>query len=299
MQTIREALKEKRLLVSDGAWGTMLMHAGLPPSTCPELWNIENPDAVYSIGAQYVSAGADLITTNSFGGTSFKLDGYGLGTRVRELNRAAAALSREAAGRDRFVIASMGPTGKLLLMGDVGERQLYDAFREQAEALAEGGANACCVETMSAIDEAVLAVRAVKENTDLEIICTFTFDRFIDGVWRTIMGVSPDEMARAIIDAGADIVGTNCGQGPEAMVAIVSAIRDAACDVPILVQPNAGMPVHTDHGDRYPETPASMAKHVPALVRAGASIIGGCCGTTPEHIRQLAIAAQAERARLV
>ena len=297
MQTICEALRQRKLLVSDGAWGTMLMAAGLRPGVCPELWNIEDPEAVRNVGAQYIAAGADMISTNSFGGTSFKLDGYGLGARVREINCAAAALSREAAGPDRFVIASIGPTGKMLLMEDVTEQELYDAFRAQAEALAEGGANACCIETMSAIDEAALAVKAAKEHTALEVICTFTFDRVVEGAYRTMMGVSPQEMAVAMIDAGADIIGTNCSQGPEAMVSIVAAMRAAALGVPILVQPNAGMPVRTEQGDHYSETPESMAAFVPALVRAGASILGGCCGTTPEHIGRIAAAAQLERGK--
>lgn len=295
MQTIREALQTRKILVSDGAWGTMLMNAGMPPSVCPESWNIANPDAVRGVGAQYVAAGADLITTNSFGGSSFKLDAYGEGPRVREYNRAAAALSREAAGGERLVIASMGPTGKMLLMEDVTEQELYDAFRAQAEALAEGGANACCIETMSAIDEAALAVKAAKESTGLEVICTFTFERCVEGVHRTMMGVSPQEMAVAMIDAGADIVGTNCSQGPSTMVSIVEAIRGAAPDVPIIVHPNAGIPVHTGQGDAYPETPESMAAYVPALVGAGARIIGGCCGTTPQHIRRIAEAVASER----
>lgn len=295
MKTIKQALSEKKLLVSDGAWGTMLMAAGLPPNVCSELWNIENPDAVRNIGAQYIAAGADLITTNSFGGTVFKLNDYGQGARVRELNRAAAQLSREAAGADRFVIGSMGPTGKFLLMGDVTEDELYDAFRAQAEALAEGGANACCIETMSAIDEATLAVRAAKEHTDLEVICTFTFDRCVDGVHRTMMGVSPAEMAAAIVDAGADFIGSNCSQGPSTMVSVVEALHAAAPDTPIIVHPNAGIPTLVDNVAHYPETPESMAAYVPALVHAGASITGGCCGTNPDHIRNIAAAIESER----
>jgi 5-methyltetrahydrofolate--homocysteine methyltransferase len=298
VQTIREALSERKLLVSDGAWGTMLMNAGLQSGECPELWNVENPDVVRGIGLQYVAAGADLITTNSFGGSSLKLARYGLGRRARELNRAAAMLSREAAGSDRFVVGSIGPTGIMLLIEEVTEQEVYEAFREQAVALEEGGANGCCIETLSALDEAVIAVRAAKENTRLEVICTFTFDREVDGEYRTMMGVSPEEMAIAMIEAGADIIGTNCGQGPAAMVSIVSAIHAAAPEATILVQPNAGNPIHTDGGDQYPETPESMAGFVPSLVRAGASIVGGCCGTTPEHIRQIAGAVRREAERL-
>lgn len=292
MQTIRETLRERRLLVSDGAWGTMLMAAGLTPDICAELWNIDNPDAVRNVGAQYIAAGSDLITTNSFGGSRFKLDDYDQAGRVRELNRAAAKISREAAGSGHFVIGSIGPTGKMLLMEDVTEQELYEAFRTQAEALLEGGVNACCIETMSAIDEGTLAVRAAKDS-GAETICTFTFNRLPDGSYRTMMGVSPEEMAAAVVNAGADIIGANCSLGPAAMVEIVAAMHAAAPHVPIIVHPNAGIPSFVEGETRYPETPESFAAQVPALVRAGASIIGGCCGTTPAHIRQIAAAAYA------
>ncbi len=294
MHTLREALRVRKLLVSDGAWGTMLMAAGLKPDVCAEVWNIENPDAVRNVGAQYIAAGADLITTNSFGGSRFKLDDYDQQDRVRELNRAAARISREAAGTDHFVIGSMGPTGKMLLMEDVTEQELYDAFRAQAEALLEGGVNACCIETMSAIDEGTIAVRAAKD-CGAEVICTFTFNKLPDGAYRTMMGVSPEEMATAVLDAGADIIGANCSLGPEAMVEIVATMRAAAPHVPIIVHPNAGIPTFVDGETRYPETPESFAARVPALVRAGASIIGGCCGTTPAHIRDIATAVDVDR----
>ena len=294
MQTIREALSERRLLVSDGAWGTMLMAAGLRPDVCAESWNVENPDAVRNVGAQYIAAGSDLITTNSFGGSCFKLDDYDQADHVRELNRAAAHISREAAGTDHFVIGSMGPTGKMLLMEDVTEQELYDAFRAQADALLEGGVNACCIETMSAIDEGTLAVRAAKVS-GAETICTFTFNHLPDGSYRTMMGVSPEEMAVAVVGAGADIIGANCSLGPAAMVEIVAAMHAAAPQVPIIVHPNAGIPAFVDGETRYLETPESFAAQVPALVRAGAAIIGGCCGTTPAHIRKIAAATNAAR----
>ncbi|MBI2422444.1 MAG: homocysteine S-methyltransferase family protein [Candidatus Hydrogenedentes bacterium] len=298
MRSICETLRDKRVLVSDGAWGTMLMEAGLAPGKCPESWNIERPEAVRQVAEHYIAAGADMVSTNSFGGTAIKLARHGLGGSVREINRTAAALSREAAGNDHFVIASIGPTGKMLQLEDVTEAELYDAFRDQALALEEGGANACCIETMSAIDEAAIAVRAVKENTGLEIICTFTFDRAIEGRYWTMMGVSPEAMATAMREAGAHIIGTNCSQGPATMIPIVAAMRRAAPGLPILVQPNAGMPIHTESGTRFPESPDSFAGYVPALLEAGASILGGCCGTTPEHIEKLAAAVRTARGSL-
>jgi 5-methyltetrahydrofolate--homocysteine methyltransferase len=172
-------------------------------------------------------------------------------------------------------------------MGDVSESELYEGFTEQAVALEKGGADAICVETMSAVDEAVLAVKAARENTDLEVICTFTFERTVQGEYRSMMGVSPTEAARAAMEAGADIIGTNCGNGFEQMIDIVREIRAEAPEMPILVHANAGLPTNVDGVDVFPDTPEQMAVLVPALIDAGANIIGGCCGTTPEHIKAI------------
>ncbi len=279
--------RDGRVLVSDGAWGTFLQKRGLKPGECPEQWCLTHPEVVREIAASYVAAGADMIETNSFGGTRFKLERFGLADQVATINRAAAALSRAAAGPDRHVIASVGPTGKMLLMGDVSEEELFEAFREQVVALEAGGADACCIETMTAVDEAVLAVKAAKEHTRLEVIATFTFDRTAQGTYRTMMGVAPAEMAVALREAGADIVGTNCGNGMERMIEIVREIRTAVPDLPILVHANAGMPRQVAGVDVFPETPEMMAGYAADLVAAGANIIGGCCGTTPDHIRAI------------
>lgn len=293
MKRVSKDLKAKRFLVSDGAWGTFLARRGLQPGQCPELWNVERRDVVAEIARSYAEAGSDLISTNSFGGTRFKLAHYGLADRTSELNEAAAAITRKSVGPKKCVFASMGPTGKILLTGDVTEEELYDAFKEQAVALERGGADAACIETMLAIDEAAIAIRAVKENTKLEILCTFTFDRIADGTFRTMMGVTPGDAAKAALKAGADIVGTNCGQGPEGMVEIVKAIRAAVPRAPIIVQANAGLPVRVKDQDTFPETPKMMARRVPDLIAAGATIIGGCCGTTPDHIRAIRAAVTA------
>ena len=285
MRSLLKALQNGNILISDGGWGTYLHELGLEVGDCPEIWNVTNRDKVLSIAQSYVDAGADMVLTNSFGASPAKLEHYGLQDRAFELNEAAAAISREAAGEDHFVLGSIGPTGVILVMEEVSSETLYDGFRIQVEALAKGGADAICVETMSAIDEACLAVRAAKEFTDLEVVCTFTYDKTVHGYYRTMMGVSPAEMVRATKEAGADIIGANCGTGFDQMIEVVREIREADTSIPVLIHANAGIPVIRNGKTVFPETPAEMTSKVHDLVKAGANIIGGCCGTTPEHIR--------------
>jgi 5-methyltetrahydrofolate--homocysteine methyltransferase len=292
VKSIAAAVRSGRILVSDGAWGTFLFRKGLAKGDCPELWCVDHPDEVRDIAASYLAAGADMVETNSFGGTSIRLAGHGLASRATELGEAAARLSREAAGDSKFVIASMGPTGKFLLMGEVSAEEMYASFAEQAEALARGGADALCVETMMDAEEAAIAVRAAK-STGLETICTFTFDKTVHGYYRTMTGLSPEDAASAALDAGADIVGSNCGNGFAGMVEVVKAMAPAARGAPIMVQANAGLPISVDGVDVYPEGPEAMAALVPALLDAGASIVGGCCGTTPTHIAAIRAAVDA------
>lgn len=285
--TLTQLISEGKTLVSDGAWGTFLQAKGLQSGECPELWNIDHPEAVLDIAQGYINAGADTIETNSFGGNSFKLEGFGLADRVYEINRKAAEISRQAAGDDKYVLGSIGPTGKILMMGDVTEDELYEAFKEQSIALYEGGADALVIETMTAIDEAEIAVRAARDNTPCEVICTMTFDHLATGEYRTMMGVSPSEMVEVLKAAGAHIIGANCSNGIEGMIHITEEIRSVDKEIPVLIHANAGLPVLQGTCTVFPESPDMMAAFAPQLAKAGANIIGGCCGTTPEHIHRL------------
>jgi len=281
---ILDKIANNKILLSDGAWGTLLQAKGMTPGECPEEWNITHRSEVKSIAESYLQAGSDIIETNSFGGSIFKLSQYGSGDRVYELNKAAAEISREAAGKNKHVAGSIGPTGKMILMGDVTEAELYDTFREQALALEAGGADIIIIETMSAVDEATLAVRAARENTKCTVIITMTFTKEPNGQYHTMMGVSPEEMVISMKEAGAHIVGSNCGNGIEDMIGIVKAIRAVDYKIPVMIQANAGIPEFIDGKTVFRESAEMMASFIPELIKAGANIIGGCCGTTPEHI---------------
>jgi len=286
MKKITQLLKERKILVSDGAWGTMLQAKGLKTGECPEQWNITHREDVLSIAKAYIEAGSDIIGTNSFGGNRFRLEHYGLTEKQFELNKAAAEISSEAAG-DKIVMGSIGPSGKMLLMGDVSEEELYETYKVQAVALQEGGAHAACIETFSATDEALIAVKAVKDNSELEIITTFTFERTVDNEFKTMMGVSVYQFVQELTEAGVDIIGTNCGNGFKTMIEIAKEIRSINSGIPVIVQANAGLPIIKEGELTYPESPEFVASLVRQFIDSGVNIIGGCCGTTPEHIKAI------------
>jgi len=284
MHKISDIVSTGKLLTSDGAWGTYLFKKGLAIGNCPEEWNLTHYDDVFDIAKSYVVAGSDIISTNSFGSNVFKLSQYNLQEKLSEICQTAAEISRKAAGKNKIVMASIGPTGKFLIIGDVTSEDLYNSFKQQAIAFEKGGADAVCIETFYALDEAEQAIRAVKENTSLEVICTFTFDKSESG-YKTLMGVTPQQMAESLIAYGADIIGANCGSGFEVMVEIVSLIREVSPQIPIMIQANAGLPIFENDKLVYSETPEKIKVIIPNLIEAGANIIGGCCGTTPEHIK--------------
>lgn len=284
-RSIIKTIENGKVLISDGGWGTYLHSLGLEVGECPEIWNVTQREKVLGIPKSYIEAGADMVLTNTFGAHPVRLEHYGLQDRAFELNEAGAAISREAAGDEHFVLGSIGPSGAIIMMEEIPEETVYDGFRIQVEALAKGGADAICIETMSEIAEACLAIRAAKEFTDLEVICTFTYQKTVQGYYRSMMGVSPADMITAVKEAGADIIGANCGIGFDQMVEIVKEIRAADKSTPVLVQANAGIPVIKNAKTVFPETPEMMRPKVKELMNAGANIIGGCCGTTPEHLR--------------
>ena len=286
MGRLMQRVREGQYLVSDGAWGTFLQAKGLKPGECPEQWNIDHPDEVEDIAKQYVVAGADMVETNSFGANRFKLEYFGFEDNAYALNKAAAECSRRAVGPDGLVLGSVGPTGKFLITGEVTEEQLTQAFEEQTHGLRNGGADAIIIETMTDLEEAIIAVKAAK-STGLDVVCTMTFDLMPDGSYRSMMGVAPAEMVEPLLEAGADIIGSNCGNGSAGMVAIVNEIRTVNPTVPILIHANAGMPLYENGQTVFPETPAIMASHVDALLEAGVNILGGCCGTSPDHIQAI------------
>jgi 5-methyltetrahydrofolate--homocysteine methyltransferase len=284
--TILERLARGELLISDGATGTYLQDHGLEPGACSEEFNVSHPEVVKGMARAYFEAGSDMVLTNSFGANRFMLAKYGYGDRVAEFNRLAAEHARSQTPPGRYVLGSVGPAGEFLQpLGEVGEPEMLDAFVEQITALELGGADGVVIETMSALEESLLAIRAAKENTKLVVLATMVFDKGPRGFF-TMMGVTPGQAVKGLREAGADVVGANCGNGIEAMVEVAGELRKAA-DGYLLIQSNAGIPL-LDNGEIvYPETPEFMAERFMALADLGINIIGGCCGTGPEHIRML------------
>lgn len=277
-----------RPLCCDGAMGTQLLARGMPSNSCGMLWNVEQPGELGAIHQAYRSAGCDLVTTNSFGGSSFILETHGLADRVAELNRAASMAARGAAGEEGWVIGDIGPFGDFLEpVGEITIDELQQAFRDQAAALLDGGADALLVETMSDPAEAVIGVAAARDcSNEVPVIVTYAFQKTGTGEFRTMMGTGVEEAVKRSVDAGANIVGTNCGTGLDLddYVALAGALVAAAGPVPVIVQPNAGAPRLVDGKTVHDATPEQMADTAKRLLEAGVKVVGGCCGTTPEHL---------------
>jgi 5-methyltetrahydrofolate--homocysteine methyltransferase len=287
-KTLLEAIKERPLL-GDGAMGTQLMIAGLEQGNCGEAWNLTHPERVLAIQRRYVEAGSDCLLTNTFGGSRIMLNRHSHADDVVAINTAAVQLAREAfGGRDGYVIGDIGPFGGLMEpYGEFTETQVLGAFREQAKALVDAGADAIIIETQTSLEELGLALTASREAGAACVIGSMAYDVTLDGsTFRTMMGVDPERAARFMQDHGADIVALNCGTGMD-MARAQQAVRRyvQVSDLPIMVQPNAGQPKLVDMKVVYDETPEQMVTGLVPILEAGANVIGGCCGSTPDHIR--------------
>jgi 5-methyltetrahydrofolate--homocysteine methyltransferase len=278
-------LRAKRLLVGDGAMGSRLMERGLEPGECGELWNVDEPDLVAEVQREYVEAGADYLLTNTFGANGLVLGRHGLAGRVADLNRAAVTGARRAAGDRALVLGDVGPSGALLEpYGELTEGKLRLAFTPQVAALADAGSDALICETFESSAELAVLLDVARGCCGLPLIASMKFTPEPSGRYRSMMGDGPEALVRVAEAAGCAALGTNCGQGIQTMARLVGELSDLS-DLPIIVQPNAGMPKLVEGRTLYPEEPAVFARCLPDLYEAGARIFGGCCGTTPEHIR--------------
>jgi methionine synthase I (cobalamin-dependent) len=285
MHPTLERLLKSTPIITDGAWGTQLQSLGLAPGECPDNWNLTHPDEVKKVAQRYVDAGSQVILTNTFGANRIALDGHNLAHLVVEINTAGVRISRDAAGTRAMVFASMGPTGKMLMSGDVTEEQISEAFAQQAAALAAARADALVIETMSDLEEAKLAVAAA-HATGLPVVASMVFDSGKDKD-RTMMGTTPETVAVALAEAGADVIGANCGLGMDGYIPIARRLR-AATQLPIWIKPNAGLPDLTDGKITYRTTPEEFATKATMLREAGVAFVGGCCGTSPAFVAALA-----------
>jgi 5-methyltetrahydrofolate--homocysteine methyltransferase len=311
MSDLLTRLETGVVLVADGATGTMLQSMGLATGTAPELWNVENPDAVRTLHRAYLDAGSDVILTNTFGGSRIKLERTGgLGERAEELNRVAAALAKEMAGERTFrrvyAAGDIGPTGELMApYGLLEYEEAVDVFAQQAAALVAGGVDLIWIETMSDLNEARAAVEGARQATDLPLFCSLSFGQS----GRTMMGVTPKEAAQTLWPLGLAAIGANCGEGVEVMEPVLKQMRAAlepdassgevggrspGARHPVLIaKPNAGLPRLVDGKTVFDLDPAELAAHVPCFIGYGAQIIGACCGSSPEHIAAIAAAVAA------
>jgi len=285
-----EALQTRRL-VCDGAMGTQLMLAGLEQGSCGEAWNLTHPERVLAIQRRYADAGADCIITNTFGGSRLMLRRHGHEPQLAEINAAGARITREAfGGRPGYVLGDIGPLGAILEpYGDLTAAEAQSALEEQSLALVKAGVDAIIIETQTSLEELGIAIDAAKAAHAACIIASLAYDLSVDGTfYKTMMGVSPEQAAEFVEERGAHIVALNCGTGMDMPgAASVAEIYRQSCRLPIMVQPNAGLPVLENMKAVYKQSPADMAGGVPRTLAAGANIIGSCCGSTPEHTRAI------------
>jgi 5-methyltetrahydrofolate--homocysteine methyltransferase len=284
MVGLLDRLRQDDFLVADGAMGTMLMQKGLLPGDCPERVNLEKPKLLEEIAGEYLDAGAEIIQTNTFGASPLKLKMYNLDDRTEEINTNAVRAARKASDGRTFVAASCGPCGRLLKpYGDISPEVVQAQFERQIRALVSEGIDLLCIETMTDLCEASLAIAAAKAvSPTLPVCAMMTFDETPRGFF-TIMGVSIEQAATGLAGAGADVIGSNCGNGIERMISIAEEFQKCTT-LPIMIRPNAGLPTLEGEALIWPDSPDLMAEKCGALLSLGVNIIGGCCGTTPGHI---------------
>jgi 5-methyltetrahydrofolate--homocysteine methyltransferase len=287
MEDILKRLRQGDVIVGDGSLGTLLMQRGLQHGNAPEEFNLTKPHVLEEIASHYLKAGAEIITTNTFGASPLRLQHYSLEEKMEAMNRAAVEIVRKAVGNKAYVSASVGPTSRMIKpLGNTGPEEIALCFERQIAVLLAAGADLICIETMTDLREASLAVKAARSlDSKIPIIATMTFGKTPRGYF-TIMGTSIEDAAVKLENAGADSVGSNCGSGMEIMVEIARGFRQHT-RLPITIQGNAGLPVATENGLTYPETPDFFAAKTVELLDLGVQIIGGCCGSGPEHIRAI------------
>ena len=286
MSSFLEIISAGKILLADGAMGTELQKRGLPSGACPEEFNLTHPEIVQSIYRDYYNAGSDIVETNTFGANRARLKLHGFEDRVKEFCARGVKLAKEVCPPGKFVAGSIGPTGEMFEpLGSLSTEDAYNFFAEQAEALAESGADILFIETMMAPDEVELAIKASKEKTSLPVSASMTFEKSKTGL-KTMWGIDVASAVKILSGAGADVIGSNCGKGLDEMIEIVTEMRKLT-DKPIIAQANAGIPEWVHGISVYPETPESIIPKVNALLESGINILGGCCGTAPEHIKKM------------
>jgi len=284
MKKFFEKLNQEKVLVSDGAMGSLLFEKGLNAGDCPERFNIERPEILAEIALAYLQAGANIIQTNTFGASPFKLSDYNLDDKTEEINQKAVETVKQAVDSKALVSGSVGPTGKMLLpYGDIEPTAMKANYKRQISTLIDSGVDLLCIETMTDLSEAVIAIQSAREiSQDIPIIATMTFDVIPQGCV-TIMGNGVAEVCAKLQETGADVIGSNCGNGTKNMITIAKEFLSNT-ELPIIIQSNAGIPTIVNDQVVYQETPKEFADFTKILLELGVSIIGGCCGTTPDHI---------------
>ena len=273
------------VLVADGAWGTEFFKRGLMQGSPPDEWNLTHPEIVAEITREYLESGADIVLTNTFGANKYRLEPHGLSGRVKEINARAAAIAREAVGDRALVAGDIGPSARFLTMGEVTPEELHEIFAEQARALADAGVDWIVVESMTDVEELAVAVRAAVETAHVPVVASMTYNRTPKG-YRTMMGNTPETCVSRAEEAGASVIGANCGSGIEDYVPLAPLLRGMT-SLPLWVKANAGIPQIVGGKVAYPLTAEEYASYVPALLDAGVDVIGGCCGTDPGFIRAI------------